>query len=146
MSKSSTGRDGRIPNWVMNSFGNRNFMQPMGRPNLQSRCLPSFPIKFGGRGGGRGWEEDFFGGFPCFRLCSFQVPNNFPSCFQYVPQVLNVFPNMLTLEQYLLLLINVLFFIVEEAFIVPWYIPSTYNLLKGYKVYCELYLNFHEFT
>ncbi len=64
MSESSAERDGRTPNWVMNSFGNRNFMEPMARPNLQSRCLASFPIKFG-RGAG-GWEEDFFGGFSLF--------------------------------------------------------------------------------
>ncbi len=72
MSESSAGRDGRTPNWVMNSFGNRNFMQPMGRPNLQSRCLASFPIRFGGGrgvGGGFLWVV-----FPV----SHYVPFNFP--------------------------------------------------------------------
>ncbi len=69
MSESSAGSNGRTPNWVMNSFGNRNFMQPMGRPNLQSRCLALIPIKFGGgRGVGGGI---FLGAFPCFPQCSF---------------------------------------------------------------------------
>jgi len=46
---------------VMNSFGKRNFMQPMGRPKMQSRWLDFFPLKFGG--GGCGGCEDFFSFF-----------------------------------------------------------------------------------
>jgi hypothetical protein len=67
----------------------------MGRPNLQSRCLPSFPIKFGGRGGGRGWEEDFFGAFPVshyvpfkFSITSHHVFNMFPKFSMYSPTCL----------------------------------------------------------
>jgi len=52
---------------------------------------------------------------------------------------------ILTLEQYQLL-INALFSVVEEVFIVSGYISSIYNLLQGCKVDYELYLNFHEFT
>jgi hypothetical protein len=47
---------------VTNSFGNRNFMQPMGRLSMHSKCLDFFfLLSFGkGFGGvGRG-EEDFF--------------------------------------------------------------------------------------
>jgi len=51
---------------VTNSFGNRNFMQPMARLGL---------------GGG---EEDFFH-FSLFPTCSLQVLNGFPSGFHYVP-------------------------------------------------------------
>jgi len=32
-----------------------------------------------------------------FPLCALQVPNGFPSGFQYVPQVPNVFPNMFSI-------------------------------------------------
>jgi hypothetical protein len=41
---------------VTNSFGNRNFMQPMGRLSMHSNCLDFFAFKFwgGGRGGGGG--------------------------------------------------------------------------------------------
>jgi hypothetical protein len=58
----------------MNNFGNRNFMQPMGRLNLHS-------FKFG-------VGVWVWGGFFHFSL----VPNDFPSGSQYVPWVLNVFP------------------------------------------------------
>jgi hypothetical protein len=44
------------------------------------------------------WGEGFFFSFfpdpNVFALCSFKVPNGFPSDFQYVSQVPNVFPNM----------------------------------------------------
>jgi hypothetical protein len=47
---------------VMNSFGKRNFMQPMGRPKMQSKCLDFiFLISLGG---GRGGCENFFLIFP----------------------------------------------------------------------------------
>jgi hypothetical protein len=64
---------------VTNSFGNRNFMQSMGRLSIHSKCLEFFLKKFwvGGWGGG-----DFF----LFLL--------FPSGSHYVPYVLNVFPRV----------------------------------------------------
>jgi hypothetical protein len=61
---------------VTNSFGKRNFMQPMGRP----------------KGG-----EDFFSFSLGSHYVPFKFPNGFPSCFQYVPQVPNVFPNMFSI-------------------------------------------------
>jgi hypothetical protein len=63
---------------VTNSFGNRNFMQPMGRLSMHSNCLDFFAFKFwgGGRGGGVGCF--FF--FPSFPTCSLQVPNGFRIC------------------------------------------------------------------
>jgi hypothetical protein len=39
---------------VMNSFGNKNFMQPMEGPSVHSRCLAFLPFKF--------WEEGRWGG------------------------------------------------------------------------------------
>jgi len=62
---------------VMNSFGNRNFMQPMGRLNMHSKCLVFFLKVFFGGGGGR-----------IFFLFTF-VPNMFLSSSHQVP---NVFP------------------------------------------------------
>jgi hypothetical protein len=54
--------------------GNRNFMQPMGRLSMHSKCLDLFSFKFWvvGRGGGDG---GLFFIFPWF-----------PMCFQCVPQ------------------------------------------------------------
>jgi len=63
---------------VMNSFGNRNFMQPMGRFSMHSKCLDFFPFKFWIGG------EDFF--FSFF-LCSQHVPFKFPMGSHFVPQV-----------------------------------------------------------
>jgi hypothetical protein len=57
---------------VMNSFGNRNFMQPMGRLSMHSKCLDFFLFKFWIGG------EDFFFIFPLFPMGSHQVPNVFP--------------------------------------------------------------------
>jgi hypothetical protein len=42
---------------VPKSFGNRSFMQLMGRLNLQSRCLVFFKKILGGEGGGGGLER-----------------------------------------------------------------------------------------
>jgi hypothetical protein len=56
---------------------------------MHSRCLAIFPFKLGGEG-----ERIFFhlSLVPnVFPLCSLQVPNGFPSGFQYVHQALNVF-------------------------------------------------------
>jgi hypothetical protein len=62
-----------------NSFGNKNFMQPMGRLSMHSKCLAFyfFNFGFGGRGG--------------FFLFSF-VPNMFPSSSQWVPNMFPRFP------------------------------------------------------
>jgi hypothetical protein len=57
---------------VTNSFGNRNFMQPMGRPKHALKVPCYFPFKFWGVGGG---EEDFFS----FSLGSQCIPTMFPS-------------------------------------------------------------------
>jgi hypothetical protein len=59
-------------------FGNRNFMHPMGRFSMYSKCLDFFLKVFWGGGGGKG--------FFTFLLCSLQVPNEFPSGSQYVPK------------------------------------------------------------
>jgi hypothetical protein len=71
---------------VTYSFGNRNFMQPMGRLSMHSKCLVFFPFKFwvvGGR---------FFSFFLLFPTCSLQVSNVFPiatrfnlTCFAQSP-------------------------------------------------------------
>ncbi len=75
---------------MMNSFGNRNFTQPMGRLSMHSKCLFFFfLLSFGlggwGGGGGLGVRDDFF---PLF-LCSQHVPFKFPVGShlgsQYVP-------------------------------------------------------------
>jgi len=55
---------------VMNSFENKNFMQPMGRLSMHSKCL-NFAFKFWVGGG-----EDFFS----FFFCSQHVPFKFPIC------------------------------------------------------------------
>jgi hypothetical protein len=66
---------------VTNSFGNRNFMQPMGRLIMHSKCLDfSFLLSF--EKGGRGLR-----GFFSFFLCSQHVPFKFPMGSQYVPNV-----------------------------------------------------------
>jgi hypothetical protein len=59
---------------VMNSFGDGNFMQPMGRLSMHSKCLDFFSFEFwvGVRG------KDFF-------HFSF-VPNMFLSSSQCIPQ------------------------------------------------------------
>jgi hypothetical protein len=72
---------------VTNSFGNSNFMQPMGRLSIHSMCLDFFLLSFRG-GGGRFFF--FFSFFHCSQHV-LQVPNGFPSGSQYVPWVPNVF-------------------------------------------------------
>jgi hypothetical protein len=67
---------------VTNGFGNRNFIQPMGRLSMHTKCLDLFfllSFGFGGRGGG------FFSFFLLFPVCSFEVPSGFSSGSQYVP-------------------------------------------------------------
>jgi hypothetical protein len=48
---------------VTNSFGNRNFMQPMEGPIVHSQCLAFFSFKFSeeGRGAGKNLFSFFFG-------------------------------------------------------------------------------------
>ncbi len=67
---------------VTNSFGDRTFMQPMGRLSMHSKCLDFFSFKFwvGAGAGGKG----FFSFFLCsqnvlikFPMSSHQVPNMF---------------------------------------------------------------------
>ncbi len=70
---------------VTNCFGNRNFMQLMGRLHMHSKCLAFFSFNLGV--GGR-----IFFIFPLFPTCSFQVPNGFPSGSQYVPYVPKFLP------------------------------------------------------
>jgi hypothetical protein len=41
-----------MPKMVPNNFGNRNFMQPMGRLNMHSKCLDLFILCFGLKGRG----------------------------------------------------------------------------------------------
>jgi hypothetical protein len=61
---------------VTNSFGNRNFMQPMGRLSMHSQsALIFFLSGFGGEGG-----------FFSFSIWSQHVPLKFPMGSQYVPQ------------------------------------------------------------
>jgi len=57
--------------------------QPIGRPKL---------------GGDR---EDFFFNFPCFLMCSHDVPFKFLMGSHNVPQVHNVFPNMFSIYKHL---------------------------------------------
>ncbi len=69
---------------VTDSFGNRNFMQPMGRLSMHSKCLDFFSFKFWvGAAGGVG--EGFFS----FFFYSQHVPFKFPT---YSHQVPNLFP------------------------------------------------------
>ncbi len=75
---------------MTNSFGNRNFMQPMGRPSMHSKYIDFFPFKFSvvGPGGGAG---GFFL-FPLFPTCSprvFPIAARFnPICFAQSPPLL----------------------------------------------------------
>jgi hypothetical protein len=66
-----------MPKMVMTSFGNRNFMQPMGRLNMHSKCFDFIFLLSFGWGKGKG---DFFFSFYLFPTCSFQVPIRFPMC------------------------------------------------------------------
>jgi len=76
---------------VTESFGKRNFMQPMGRPKraLKVHCFFSFYVLEGGEG-----KRDFFVIFLSFPMCSQYVPFKFPMGSHDVPQFRNAFPNM----------------------------------------------------
>ncbi len=67
-----------MPKMVMNNFGNRNLMQPMGRLSMHSKCLDFFSFKFWvGVVGGVG--EGFFSFFLCsnmFLLSSWHAPKS----------------------------------------------------------------------
>jgi hypothetical protein len=47
-------------------FGNRNFMQPIARLSMHSKCLEFFSFKFWGPGGGGGGGGGFFFFFSFF--------------------------------------------------------------------------------
>jgi len=80
---------GPMPKMVTKSFGKRNFMQPMGRPKhaLKVPCF-FFLLCFG-----VGEIFSQFSRLPnVFALCSFQVPNGFPTfspyLFTFIPYAL----------------------------------------------------------
>jgi hypothetical protein len=73
---------------VVNSFGKRNFMQPMGRPKHAIKVPCFFLVSLGGGAGGEvGWKVFFFH----FSLVPnvFYVPFEFPMDSHQVP---NMFP------------------------------------------------------
>ncbi len=75
---------------VTNSFGNKNFMQPMGRLSMHSKCLDIFPFKFWVCGGGFFFHFSFV---PFkFPMCSPRVfpiaPPFNPICFSQSPPLL----------------------------------------------------------
>ncbi len=49
----------------------------------------------------RGDKEDFFFNFPCFLICSHDVPFEFIMGSHNVPEVHNVFPNMFSIYKHL---------------------------------------------
>jgi hypothetical protein len=69
---------------LTNSFGNKKYMQAMGRRKHALKCLDFFlSFKFWVEGvGGKDFLKFIF---PLFPLCSLQVPNGFLSS-QCVPQ------------------------------------------------------------
>jgi len=77
---------------VTSSFAKNNFMQPMGRLSVHSKCLIFFLLSFGVGG------EDFFSFFWGFPACSLQVPTGSqcvpnstsfnPICFAQSPPLL----------------------------------------------------------
>jgi hypothetical protein len=68
----------------MNSFGNRNFMQPMGRLSMHSKCLDFFSFKFW-VGGGRIFFHFSFVPFK-FSMGSQWVPICSPRVFSIAPR------------------------------------------------------------
>jgi hypothetical protein len=80
---------------VTNSFGNRHFMQRMGRLNMHSKCLALFSFKFWVWGKGR-----IFSFFHCsqhvplkFSMGSHQVPSMFPRFPMCSPRVFQIAPH-----------------------------------------------------
>jgi hypothetical protein len=81
---------------VTNSFGNRNFMQPIGRLSMHSKCLALFSFKFWVWGEGR-----MFSFFLCsqhvpplkFSMGSHQVPSMFPRFSMCCPMVFPIAPH-----------------------------------------------------
>jgi hypothetical protein len=85
-----------MPKMVTDSFGNRIFMQPMGRLSMHSKCLDFF-LSGGGGAGGRGRIFSFTNMFPIRSLGSPCVPQG---CSQYhlalIPYLLPQSPPLLT--------------------------------------------------
>ncbi len=61
------------PKMVMNSFGNRNFMQPMGRLSMHSKCLDVFFFKVL-----EGVPRIFFSFLPCSQHVPYVFPKGVP--------------------------------------------------------------------
>ncbi len=74
---------------VPNSFGNRNFMQPMGRLSMHSKCLDFFSFKFAWGGGGGG-------GFFLYFIFSQFVPQGFSQ--KHLALILYVLPKVLPIS------------------------------------------------
>jgi len=70
-------------------------------PSMHSRCLAFLPFKFWVGVVGKEFFFILFFHFPLvpnvFPMCSLEVPSWFSSGSQYVPQVSNVFPNMVSI-------------------------------------------------
>jgi hypothetical protein len=85
---------------VMNSFGKRNFMQPMGRPKHAIKVPCFFLVSFGGGEGWGGGVEGVFkrlgSWFPNLSMVPnvFHVPFKFPMDSHQVP---NMFPNVFSI-------------------------------------------------
>jgi len=84
---------------VPDSFGNRNFMQPMGRHNMHSKCLDYFSFKFGvGRDNFFHFSLQVLNGFPRFPMCSPRVfliaPRFNHICFAQSPPLLTYIAGM----------------------------------------------------
>ncbi len=80
---------------MVNSFGKINSMQSMERPKLAVKVPCFFPFKVLGGGGGA-----FFSFSPSTQCVPTILPlisNGFPSGFQNVPHVPNVFHNMFSI-------------------------------------------------
>ncbi len=71
------------PKMVINSFGNRNLMQPMGKAQHALAMGPVF--SFWGWGGGEVRWGNFFSFFFLLLPCSQCVPNMFSVCSIEVP-------------------------------------------------------------
>ncbi len=73
-----------------NSFGKRNFMQPMGRPKNALKCLAFFPFKLWGEG----MLFFHFSLVPnVFSLCSHQVPIKLPKFPKLLPSIFSIAPH-----------------------------------------------------
>jgi hypothetical protein len=76
---------------VTNSFGNRNFMQPMGRLSMHSKCLDFFSFSFVPKmfPSSSQWVPKMFVRFPMCSLRVFPIAPHFnPICFAQSPPLL----------------------------------------------------------